>query len=95
MVKTEGRKLLLAAVTRGGRWNQTSLAAILEIGQSSISDWVTARSRPDAVRRDALSLILGIPQSAWLSPKERKLLERIATRFAAPSDDSKSPKSTG
>lgn len=81
--ETEGRRLLRERLCEGvtQRW----LADLLEIKQSSVSLWVSGKARPEAHYRLALWKLWRIPQRAWLTTSERRMVRRA--RKAAPATD--------
>lgn len=78
---TEGRRLLSQYLERT---SQASLAAVLTIGQQTISAWKRGTCRPEPHHRDALERIAGIPAKAWYSPDE------LAVSCGAPVQEAKS-----
>lgn len=57
--------------------SQAALAQVLGLNQSSVSLWVSGRSRPEPPMRKALELVTGIPEDDWLTLEERALVERV------------------
>jgi len=82
---TEGRRLLIECLAPPSRHTQSSIAAALEIGQSSVSLWASGRSRPDTHHRTALRILLSIPEDAWLTPAEKATIARAESAASAAS----------
>jgi DNA-binding transcriptional regulator YiaG len=82
---TEGRRMLAAYLESSDEHTQTSLAQVLEIGQSSISLWVNGRSRPEPHHRDALALLTrgAVPVESWLTDDERQKVARARAAMGA------------
>lgn len=74
---TEGHKLLRAWLQGAGR-SQTALAKRLGVTQGAVALWIKPGHRPAEHHRAALELVTSIPATAWLTKKERALLERLA-----------------
>jgi transcriptional regulator with XRE-family HTH domain len=81
MVETAGRHLLAEKLARKG-WTQAYLAGLLEIEQSSVSQWITGAVQPRTHHRFALWILLRIPVDAWFTVEELALIDRV-TAYAA------------
>ncbi len=53
---------------------QSELARRLGIRQPSVAAWLARDARPDALRREQLETVAGIPRAAWLTTDERAIL---------------------
>lgn len=80
---TKGQQLLQHQL-RHSAMSQQALADLLGIKQSSVSLWVSGRSRPEAHLRLALEGLWEIPAESWLTLEEAEVVAR-ATDAAPPS----------
>jgi transcriptional regulator with XRE-family HTH domain len=71
MVHTRGRALLLEYLDREGAITQAALAARLGVTEPSLSAWKHGATRPEPHFRKALERVAGIPESAWMTNRER------------------------
>jgi transcriptional regulator with XRE-family HTH domain len=55
----------LAAATSPRRMSQSELAGELGMTPQVVSKWVNGLSRPDAVAREKIERLLGIPAADW------------------------------
>ena len=74
-IETPGRASLAQWLTEGEGRSQVLLAGWLGINSSSVSLWVSGRSRPDPHFRRALALLLGIAEDAWFTAEELAFFE--------------------
>lgn len=74
---TQGRALLSQWLETGEGRSQVLLASWLKINSSSVSLWVSGRSRPDPAMRRALCMLLGIAEDAWFTAEELAFLEGV------------------
>ena len=82
-IDTHGRSLLAQWLEHGQGRSQVLLASWLELNSSSVSLWVSGRSRPEPPMRRALEMLLGIPEDAWLTAEELAFLTRAKATAAA------------
>lgn len=73
---TPGRAQLAAELESRGI-TQVWLAAKLRVNQSTISNWLRGRLRPDADHRAELRIVLGIAEDDWRLPEDRARLDAM------------------
>ena len=79
MVETEGRARLVASLSDPSiGLTQTQLANRLGVSQPSVSEWCAGRARPTATYRTALRVLLGIPESDWMTAQEVEQVQALA-----------------
>jgi transcriptional regulator with XRE-family HTH domain len=76
MAVTRGAQLLSEHLTHGSD-SQQDLASILNVGQAAVSLWSRGISRPDALHREALEILIGAPLDAWWTDEEREFLKKL------------------
>lgn len=55
---------------------QGTIAQAIGVTVTSVSRWQNGRRRPDAMMREKIRRVYGIPFAAWLTPDEREFLVR-------------------
>lgn len=75
---TPGRTRLAAELESRGL-TQVWLATELRVNQSTISNWLRGRLRPDADHRAELRIVLGIAEDDWRLPEDRARFEARQT----------------
>lgn len=83
LADTEGRRLLRAWLDADSERTQVMIAKRIGISPPAISQWLDGTSRPESHNRQALNMLTGIPESAWLTNAEREQLEGVVERIAA------------
>lgn len=73
MARSEGAKLLREALEKRGL-SQADLAEKLRVKRSTVHRWLNG-SRPEPPLREALKLVIGIPEDAWLSAADRRAIQ--------------------
>lgn len=77
MIDTPARGLLNDQLRPTGAHSQQWLANTLGIGQSSVSNWTRGIARPEHHHRVALRILLGIPETSWMTEDELSTIERV------------------
>lgn len=75
--------MLVAALERPD-WSQSRLGREVGIAQSSVGLWVHGKARPEPHLREILELLLGIPESSWMTDEERAQVASTRARLTPP-----------
>ena len=59
---------------------QSWLARVLEVSPQAVSQWCSGTKRPEAVLREAMGAITGIPTTSWLTQEESESLQAAVAR---------------
>lgn len=73
----------LNALVDSGKWGQRELARTLLTAQPVVRQWLEGTSRPGPAFRTCLSIVVGIPETDWLTKEEREHIERVRELFEA------------
>jgi hypothetical protein len=77
MVMTNGARALRAYFERNGSAPQRDVADKCDVAEQTVWTWKTGRRRPGLVHRRLLRTLCGIAVDDWMTPPERRALERI------------------
>lgn len=79
-IETRGHKMLAGLIARGE--TLSSIGRACGVGHSAVFKWRNSATRPRAQHRRILAVAFGIPEDAWLLPKERSVLRRLSGSIA-------------
>ena len=68
---------------------QSWLARVLDVSPQAVSQWCSGVKRPEAVLREAVEEITGIPAPLWLTQEESESLQAALARRDESTDASK------
>jgi len=71
----------LNALVDAGKWGQRELARTLLTAQPVVRQWLEGTSRPGPAFRTCLAIVVGIPETDWLTEEERQHIERVRELF--------------
>ena len=67
---------------------QSWLARVLDVSPQAVSQWCSGVKRPEAVLREAVEEITGIPAPSWLTQEESDSLHAAVARKNGPIEKS-------